>query len=102
MKIQNVLNTALVIVSVLTATNVATASEKNDKICEKEYKTEPVERTACKILGDAKPEVRDCLIRERQTTGNRGDKDTRTAEVERHVKCYVDSQSNKTQPKKGN
>lgn len=67
----------------------ANARSSNKQICEKEYKTEPVERSVCRAVGASAPRTRDCLINERQTTGARGDNDTRKAEVERHAKCFA-------------
>ena len=65
------------------------AKRENERICNKEYKTEPVERAVCRAVGASAPRTRDCLINERQSTGARADNDTRKAEVERHAKCFA-------------
>lgn len=68
----------------------ALASPQNDRICEREYGKERVEKTVCKALGDRAPKVRDCLRSERERTG-RGERDTRVKEVERHAKCFKEA-----------
>lgn len=65
------------------------AQRKNERICDKEYKNEPVERSVCRAVGASAPRTRDCLINERQAAGTRGQTDTRKAEVERHAKCFA-------------
>jgi hypothetical protein len=65
----------------------ALASRENDRICDKEYAKEPIERTVCKALGDHAPNVRDCLRGERAKSGG-GAKDNVCKSAERHVKCF--------------
>lgn len=63
----------------------------NDRICDREYQRERIERAVCRELGDRFPEVRDCLRAERERTGARGNSDSRSAEVERHAKCFFEA-----------